>query len=708
MNTEHALLKWLAAARKDSPELDIDADALTLHLMAISEQRIALEACRTQRASLALWGYSQASKAWLLSALYRDDAGRLPLVIGNKHLDYFTHINPGHHFSQMAIRFSDDNAAGNDSAYPLRLRLLREAQLAQIFIVHAAQASEDIMPKSQTFHERLTALQSLRQPHSSAALTSEDVASVALFWKNYLPARRQDIDDTAWSRFAELLPSLSVDSRARAWSLLWGDRPELTQQWQLLMQGLHLLGHNAYIHAPLSLLVDDFMLPAEGFLSPSSDGDSSVLVQLPGEQSISVSRSTLALLTCELILNAPHGALHDVDIIDIPASPTAPGCALDVSKRHWLLEGFRQRFQPDVLMVCNAIAQQHEIPMTARALTQWADSLHPQQDESMPGLVWAITPHDDRLIHKTQHDEAVQHLVGKPGQRWGTLHAFDKTSLQRLLEWLSRATQPALRTQRIDALFTQLHQKRRALLAPLLSENAFTRTQTETLIRALQARAAIHGELLEALLPPLERFHAFTDAHPLREARVNDPIHQDVDLFAAPNAPSIQEKTPHDAGTQAWRLWCQHLRHWSRQQTSARRLGLSPETLPQLVSLLIAISRDYGLAKQLRHAAIEQNAGAAELRTAIGNFIAWLGYADINKDERPTSRIAPGNAIFAAPASPPLPRLTQLDERPVHAASRYVYDWLVALYTRAGESQAGHDILSPEASLGLQAVLKKR
>ncbi|MDI5823467.1 hypothetical protein MJI95_37730, partial [Salmonella enterica subsp. enterica serovar Kentucky] len=30
--------------------------------------------------------------------------------------------------------------------------------------------------------------------------------------------------------------------------------------------------------------------------------------------------------------------------------------------------------------------------------------------------------------------------------------------------------------------------------------------------------------------------------------------------------------------------------------------------------------------------------------------------------------------------------LTKLDEQPVHAASRYVYDWLVALYTLANEN----------------------
>ncbi len=46
-----------------------------------------------------------------------------------------------------------------------------------------------------------------------------------------------------------------------------------------------------------------------------------------------------------------------------------------------------------------------------------------------------------------------------------------------------------------------------------------------------------------------------------------------------------------------------------------------------------------------------------------------------------------GLAIFSAPRLQPMARLTQLDEQPVHAASRYVYDWLVALYTRANENK---------------------
>ncbi len=77
----------------------------------------------------------------------------------------------------------------------------------------------------------------------------------------------------------------------------------------------------------------------------------------------------------------------------------------------------------------------------------------------------------------------------------------------------------------------------------------------------------------------------------------------------------------------------------------------------------------------------------AQLHACIANFIAWLGYAEVAEADRPASRIAKGAAIFSAEPRQPMARLTQLEEQPVHAVSRYVYDWLVALYTRANENK---------------------
>lgn len=76
---------------------------------------------------------------------------------------------------------------------------------------------------------------------------------------------------------------------------------------------------------------------------------------------------------------------------------------------------------------------------------------------------------------------------------------------------------------------------------------------------------------------------------------------------------------------------------------------------------------------------------------------------------RPASRIRKGKAIFVTPiVSSATPRLARLGEQPVHAATAYVYDWLVALYSRAIENidyQHPHDV-QPDARQALQELLR--
>lgn len=701
MNTEQAVMAWISTTRKKAPGLDMEADALLIHLLGLSAQKHALEAARQQQGTLALFGHSQVSKAWLLNALCGDGDGRLPVTLGEKRLDYFNHMNPGHQHCQMALRFTHDNPSPDD-AFPLRLRILREAQLAQVLIAHA----ESHPLRAETFRQRLALLQNLRQPQMTAAVSAEEIVSAVRYWQSLVPAAQQEVTDSEWYSFVELLPSLDPNARTRAWSLLWGDRPELTHQWQTLSHALHLLGHAGEIFAPLSLLVDTFLLPAEGFLFVGNEDDLSVLVQLPGPQTVNLSRATLALLTFELVLSSPSGVLGDVDILDIPVPPFDESGTLQASKCRWLIEAYRQQRQPDVLVICHATRQRSAIPRIARDLSQWIEATQPQQDSGMPGLVWAITPQDDRDAHTVQHDEAIQHLVGKPGQRWGTLHAFDSNSLARLIEWLARATSTATRKQRFDTLALQHQQAMQLLISPIVNGPKYHSVQSESLIRALQRQAAHHGELLEGLLPSLEHFAGIGEVQHSREARVTSQIHVDVDLFAPPESGTLPQQRTHDVGIQAYRLWCQHLRHWSRQPASASRLGLSSKTLQQLCDTLIAISHSLSLVERLRLAATQHQASPAQLRAMIGNFICWLGYNELNPSERPASRVAIGHAIFARPPARTLQRLTQLDEKPVHAASRYVYDWLVALYTRAGECRNDiFDVPSAER-VALQQILQ--
>jgi Uncharacterized protein conserved in bacteria, putative virulence factor len=685
MKNLHAAIDWIATTRQNAPMLDSDADALLLRLHALLAQQQTLEQVKPLRSSIALYGHSQASKAWLLNALCGRGDGQLTVVAGEKRLDYFTHINPGHQPGQMAVRFTGLHAA-EDHAWPLRLQLMRETELAQVFMTYAGQLGDCRVLDASEFAARLSTLQSLRQPHPTESVTSEEVAALVRFWQNSVPATQQNIDDTLWYRFVGLLPSLDLNARTHAWAMLWGEQQDLTAQWQTLVHGLHLLGHRREVQAPLSLLVDSFMLPTDGFLSTDLSSDQTVLVQTEPGHNVSIGAATLASLTLELVLNCENAVLDHVDLIDIPAERPTTDNLFQASKSRWLLEGFRQRLQPDLLLVCHATAQRNAISDSAKSLTCWAKETQPRQESSLPGLVWAITPQDDRLARKSQHDEAVQQLVAKSGERWGTLHAFDHSSLQRLIEWLSQATSATVRSQRLEALNTQYRQQLNHLFAPLLAPAAWQPTQVESLIRELQSQAARHGELLEGLLPPLQRFDILGQARQTREARVSGLFHTEVDLFSEPENAPERPDSHQDIGTQAWLLWCQHLRQWSRQEVHARNLSLSHGTLQQLAGLLIITAHRLGLPVQLRAAATQQHAGAAQLRAIIGNFIAWLGYADLPETERPASRVAKGCAIFSQPAGART-RLTQLGDQPVHAATRYVYDWLVALYTRASERE---------------------
>jgi hypothetical protein len=210
----------------------------------------------------------------------------------------------------------------------------------------------------------------------------------------------------------------------------------------------------------LSLLVDNFALPTEGFLTPTEQDNEAIageVVVHPWsddqlQNAVSIPVSTLALLTKELVLPVENSELNGVDILDIPTPAPQEGHPLWNSKCRWLLESYRQQLQPDVLLICNATAHRSTTTATAKALLNWVKETQSGHETALPGLVWTITPHDARFTSGQNLDEVVQQLVGKPGQHWGTLQALDASSLQRVLEWLAQATAPALRQHRFKSL----------------------------------------------------------------------------------------------------------------------------------------------------------------------------------------------------------------------------------------------------------------
>ncbi|MRS15814.1 virulence effector SrfC [Enterobacteriaceae bacterium RIT691] len=692
MSQLQTIIDWARATRQVSPLFDTDADALLTRLQILKAEETTLAAAETAPITVALYGHSQAAKAHLLSALCSSGNGRLLVNTGGKTLDYFSHLNPGHSLTRMALRFSH-TAAVADDAFPLRLRIMREAELVQVFMAHAQQQPGVHQVSNAVVSARLRAWHALRQSQPAPGVSEEDVATVARYWREMTPAPQQGIDDRLWQQFIQLVPRLELGARANAWALLWGEQQELTKAWLNLAQVLQQCGTTREVAAPLSLLIDSFTLPAEGFLTPECEPEGETVVHpvVNGEleNAVSLPLSALGLLTVELVLPTENGVLDNVDILDLPLPASGQGEEIWRSKCRWLLDSYRQQHQPDLLLICNAAANRAQIPASARTLMKWVSDTQPQHDGALPGLVWAITPQDDRFINKVNLDEAVQQLIDKPGQRWGTLQALDTSSLQRLIEWLSQATVPSLRAARLQRLSERQHARLRQVMAGWSNvspqDPATVRRQAEGVVRELQGRAAILGELLEGLLPPLTCFEQLSQVQQQREEKVSGLFSESVDLFALADEQQQNRIASQDRGAQAHAMWINYLRQWSRSEANAQRFDVASATLQQLADILVLTSYRLKLPEQLQQVSPDERASAARLRAVISNYLAWFGYAEMPVEARPASRIAKNSTLFA-PAASHAERLTQLGDKPSHAATRYVYDWLVALFTRATEA----------------------
>ncbi|MDK1251828.1 virulence factor SrfC family protein [Cronobacter dublinensis] len=698
ITTPAALAQWVQKTREHAPLLDEEAGPLLARLSALNAQAQTLNALANEPRTLGIYGHSQAGKAHLLATLANGSQGQVAVAPGDKHLDWLTHINPGHSATAMAVRFTRTPQTLPEE-FPLRLRLFSEAELVQIFLAHYQSSGQARAVSEEELRQRLAQLQTLGQTQPHPAISASDVMTLAARWRELTPARQRSIGDDTWHQMAQLLPALNLTERVRLYALLWGDIAEMTQQFVTLAEGLLLVGHAREVAAPLSLLVDNFSLPVEGFLLPAGSGEEAlpdeVLVRALEQQQlqgmVSLPLTTLTLLCAELTLPlATPSVPEGVDLLDIPGASYGQQESLYASKTAFLLDYYRQHQQPDVLMVCNAVQSRADIAPVARALLRWVNATQPASPDALPGLVWAITPHDARFLDGQHLDEGVQRLLGKPGHTWGTLQALDGRNLQRLTEWLSQALSDSSRARRLTLLKANAKAQPALLfsryLAPLSADEATLRVTAENGVRTLQRQAARHGDLLQALLPDPAALQALCETEERHEETPQGLFSTEIDLFGEAVAPR-----PADAASggslarRAHRLWVNHVRQWMQSEEHAAQLGVDAATLHWLGDTLIIASYRLNLAGRLEALAAHEGLSGAQLRAELGNFVSWLGFERVPQAQRPASRVNPNERLFASSAAHDQ-RLTRLGEKPVHAATRYVYDWLVALYTRAIEN----------------------
>ncbi len=721
-------LDWVENTRLQTPRFALEAQTVTLNLRRCRIQLNRLAAAAAQNGALGFYGRSQAAKTHLLTALAAAEPGYLTTVFAGKTLDFLTHIRPEHTATGVAIRFSR-KAAPQDVDYPVQLTLLTEAEVVQLLARSGSPAAT--VEKAQ-IGELVDTLTKLRQPQTIAGISADDVVAIWDSLRVETGASQPIWDSEYWPHAIAIAPYLAIDERARLFSCLWGNEPILTDCYRRLAYRLQQLGGAHRVMAPLNVLTDENQQPANALLAINSldAPQERVQIKLQNNDVIAIALAELCLLTAELLIPLQAAPLQNgfthTDFLDLPAyeaeNESLPPRTqrMQQAKSLVLLRRYSEQQALHALLVCHAASCREEAAAIGPALDHWAQQHRGKSAHGHPGLIWAFTPHDRRST--AQYDQAIQRYVGEPGEVWGTLLAKDEDDIRRMADYLAASVNGSARQKRLEQQFHQLEQD---LLANRLgrwlnvtdSDKAQTAKDT---VKALQARTAVHGELLEHLLPPRHALQQlYWQRQPLKP-QSDDPLAIELDLFDdCQDAPLSVVKDANFAH-QVQQLWITQLRNLADNAALLSLLAIEPTTLATLADELITASFRLDLWPRLEHALAEPDHRAsnrtkhierqiASTLTVLGDFVAWLGFLSLPMAQRPESRINRGHKIFTKPVHQADARLTQLPTEPVNNTALYIYDWLVGLNTLIVENAGygGAQMLSERQRKELGQIIQR-
>ncbi|AHM74002.1 putative virulence factor [Yersinia hibernica] len=748
-------IDWINHTRQHAVRLDTEADPLLVKLRRHRHQARYLSEMALAPMGIGFIGQSSGGKQHLIAALITDEYGQLATTLAGKTLNFWQQIKPGYQSCGLVVRFSHQ-AAINHASHPVQLELLNEVDMAKIVAgAYLQDNPPDIRQHSldeQHIAEHLQQLVMRKQPLAMAGVTSDDVISLWDYLVRHDAVRQKYLAAHFWPIAVELAPYLTIDDRAILFSLLWAESAPLTDAYRHFAYTLQHLTGASRLLAPLSLLVDDMLLPANGIMNVTAlnylntAADSQIQV-LPLKDSqvgapVTVSLAELTLLSVELQIPLPKSAAENTfeatDLLDFPnvsdvftsltplePAPYALASSLSLAKNAYLLERYTEQQQINLLLVCNAASSRADVKTVGKALHYWVKQSQgentPVRSRRNPGLIWALTPFDQRITSAgaKNHDEAVQRYVGHPGDSWGSLLALDARGIERMVTYLSQEIRRDIKAERIAE---QLSELQRDLTDNVLAgwaqpgshELQQKQRIAETLLKALQTRTGLHGELLERLLPSRDELRALYLQQPNRAveitaaAAINNnesfSIGVDIDLFsdqplspARPGAQAIATGGDYEAqyAANVQRYWVNHLRQLPDNSPLIALLGITKPTLELLVAELITASIRLDITGQLvtiladneqvgLHRDIKAERQVSRALSVLGDFTAWLGFLQITEAQRPDSRINRGYKIFAQPPTSTSPlgasqRLTKLALTPTNNTAFYIYDWLVGL-----------------------------
>lgn len=726
---------WLAHYGPKVPRLALEAETLGRQLQRAKARTQRLVQQANRPTTLALFGQSGRSKQALLAEMVGDAQGELHVRVGERTLSYARHINPTMADFAVSLRFTQQHVSASPE-WPVALVLLNEVELTGLML---AARKSPVVASGQVMVATLERLQRMVQPQMTSDLKSEDLL---MLWQNQRqqPGYDSQLDRLFWPQAMKLAPWLATDDRIELFALLWPGEDTLSDRLRQLLHLRQQLGYARRIEAEAELLVSRSSLASEWLLSHDADAQQTVMVRAQANvPPLPVSLADLRLLVLELELSlssVPRQALFDeADMLLLPAcARTETDSSLLSHKRELMSGWYAARHGIDVLLVCTASQHRTQTASVSHRLREW---LRHQPALEKPRLIWAITPHDSRH-QQENNDEAVQRQVGTPGQSWGSMLALDRAGVDRMSRWLQDEMTSESQQQLLSRQVQQLESRVAGqLLQPWCESEASSgqalrkKQIADALLKCLQHRTGLHGELLDRLQPSRDVLRQLWLG---QQAQAADPAPQhfgigfEFDLFSDQDAAgAATQNAPSPLTEMAQRVlgvWFTHLRQLPDNSELLALLNLDRDILAALTEELICASFRLDLLAQLDKALQDNLSGTrsagqidrlvSRAMTVIGDFVAWLGWLQQPELQRPASRVNRGQAIFARPAlteatAPGGQRLTRLTATPANTTAFYIYDWLVGLdqLVASNNGFTGGQALTPDARTEVLRLLQQ-
>lgn len=257
---------WIEDVRTTAQSVANEAESLISDSRRTESLARKLARSAGRRMCVGVYGASQQGKSYLVSVLARPP-GKSELLtrFGDETRDFVREINPqgGKESTGLVTRFSTVASVGDtDPKHPVELLLLTETDFIKI-LANSFQSDFDQNnvqtppPQGDAVRDILAAAEAAKDRRAVAAHLDEIVVSdLSEYFQKNFRNRWQDLEPLRyWTRLIGLAPYLSLEARARVFSVLWGGIEEFTALYRLLVGALEKLGHPSEVLTEMRALI---------------------------------------------------------------------------------------------------------------------------------------------------------------------------------------------------------------------------------------------------------------------------------------------------------------------------------------------------------------------------------------------------------------------------------------------------------------------